>query len=54
MDRLSERRSLKRRHNLPKPPFAERAKEHCRQFTAFMFSNVGIIILVVVYMIGGK
>lgn len=39
---------------MPKPPLAERAKEHCRQFTAFMFSNVGIIILVVVYMTSGK
>lgn len=48
-------RSFRRRHhNMPKPPLAERAKEHCRQFTAFMFSNVGIIILVVVYMTSGK
>lgn len=52
---MDRQRSLRRRHNqLPQPPFAERAKDHCRQFTAFMFSNVGIIILVVVYMIGGK
>lgn len=42
------------RRRLPKKPFAARAKDGCRQFTAFMFSNVGIIILVVVYMIGGK
>lgn len=39
---------------MPKPPLAERAKEHCRQFIAFIFSNVGIIILVINYMIGGK
>lgn len=51
---MERQRSVKRRHNhVPKPPFAERAKESCRQFTAFMFSNVGIIILVVLYMIGG-
>lgn len=51
---MERQKSLRRRHNLPKPPLAERAKEHCRQFTAFMFSNVGIIILVVVYMTSGK
>lgn len=50
---MERQRSIKRRHNLPKPPLAERAKEHCRQFTAFLFSNVGIIILVVAYMTGG-
>lgn len=54
MERQRSFRSLRRRHNLPKPPLAERAKDHCRQFTAFMFSNVGIIILVVVYMTSGK
>lgn len=48
---MERRRSSRRR---PKQPFAQRAKEHCRQFTAFMFSNVGIIILVVIYMIGGE
>ncbi|KAL5277557.1 KCNK18.2 family protein [Megaselia abdita] len=31
----------------------KRIKEHCRNFTAFLFSNVGIIILVVFYTIGG-
>lgn len=31
----------------------KRLKEHCRNFTAFLFSNVGIIILVVLYTIGG-
>lgn len=31
----------------------KRIKEHCRSFTAFMFSNVGIIILVVFYTLGG-
>lgn len=48
---MERKHSFRRRQ---KAPFAERAKEQCRQFTAFMFSNVGIIILVVVYMIGGK
>lgn len=48
---MDRKTSVRRR---PLKPFAERAKDHCRQFTAFMFSNVGIIILVVVYMIGGK
>lgn len=52
---MERQKSIKQRHiHLAKKPFAERAKEHCRQFTAFMFSNVGIIILVVLYMIGGK
>ena len=37
-----------------KPPFAKRAKDHCRNFTAFMFSNVGIIFLVVLYTLAGK
>ncbi|XP_031638321.1 TWiK family of potassium channels protein 18 [Contarinia nasturtii] len=50
---MERQRSFKRRHNMPKPPLAERAKEHCRQFTAFLFSNVGIIILVVLYMTSG-
>jgi len=48
---MERKRSLRRRQ---KPPFAERAKEHCRKFTAFMFSNVGIIMLVVLYTIAGK
>ncbi|KAG4079228.1 hypothetical protein HA402_006951 [Bradysia odoriphaga] len=47
---MERKRSVRRRQ---KKPFAERAKEHCRQFTAFMFSNVGIIILVVLYMLAG-
>lgn len=51
---MERQKSFKRRHNMPKPPLAERAKEHCRQFIAFIFSNVGIIILVINYMIGGK
>lgn len=46
----TRKRSFRRRQ---KPPFAERAKDHCRKFTAFMFSNVGIILLVVVYTIAG-
>lgn len=48
---MERKRSFRRRQKLP---FRDRAKEQCRQFTAFMFSNVGIIILVVIYMIGGK
>lgn len=47
---MERKRSIRRRQ---KPPFAERAKDHCRNFTAFMFSNVGIIFLVVLYMIAG-
>ncbi|KAJ6635738.1 TWiK family of potassium channels protein 18, partial [Pseudolycoriella hygida] len=43
--------SVRRRQ---KKPFAERAKDHCRLFTAFLFSNVGIIILVVLYMTAGS
>lgn len=48
---MERKRSVRRRQ---KPPLAERAKDHCRQFTAFLFSNVGIIILVVLYMTAGK
>ncbi|XP_030379176.1 potassium channel subfamily K member 15 [Scaptodrosophila lebanonensis] len=47
---MSSRRSSFRRRD--KPPF-ERFKDHFRQFTAFMFSNVGIILLVIFYTIGG-
>lgn len=46
---MSRKRSYKRRE---KPPF-ERFKDHFRAFTAFMFSNVGIILLVIIYTIGG-
>lgn len=47
---MSDRkRSLKRRQ---KPPF-KRFKDHFRKFAAFMFSNVGIILLVISYTIGG-
>lgn len=35
-----------------KDPY-ERFKSHCRQFTAFMFSNVGITLLVILYTIAG-
>lgn len=48
---MERKRSVRRRQ---KPPFAERAKDHCRKFTAFMFSNVGIIFLVVLYTIAGE
>ncbi|XP_036330572.1 TWiK family of potassium channels protein 18-like [Rhagoletis pomonella] len=47
---MSSRRSSYRKRQ--KPPF-ERFKDKCRQFTAFMFSNVGIILLVIFYTIGG-
>ncbi|KAH8261556.1 hypothetical protein KR044_011144 [Drosophila immigrans] len=47
---MSSRRSSTRRRE--KPAF-ERFKDHCRHFTAFMFSNVGIILLVTFYTIGG-
>ncbi|KAG5673420.1 hypothetical protein PVAND_003469 [Polypedilum vanderplanki] len=47
---MERKRSIRRR---PKPPF-ERLKDHCRAFTAFMFSNVGITFLVVLYIIGGS
>lgn len=47
---MERKRSIRRRQ---KPPFAERFKDHCRNFTAFMFSNVGIIFLVALYMIAG-
>lgn len=48
---MERKRSVRRRQ---KKPFAERAKDHCRLFTAFLFSNVGIIILVVLYITAGK
>lgn len=47
---MERKRSVRRKQ---KPPFAQRAKDHCRAFTAFLFSNVGIIILVVLYMTAG-
>ncbi|XP_014091857.1 TWiK family of potassium channels protein 18 [Bactrocera oleae] len=47
---MSSRRSSFRKRQ--KPPF-ERFKDRCRQFTAFLFSNVGIILLVIIYTIGG-
>ncbi|XP_055374685.1 TWiK family of potassium channels protein 7 isoform X2 [Condylostylus longicornis] len=47
---MNRKRSFRRRQ---KPPFSERAKDHCRKFTAFLFSNVGIILLVVLYTIAG-
>lgn len=49
--KMERKRSVRRRQ---KPPFSQRAKDHCRSFTAFMFSNVGIIFLVVLYTILGK
>lgn len=49
-NKMERKRSVRRR---PKPPF-ERAKDHCRAFLAFTFSNVGITFLVVLYMIAGE
>lgn len=49
---MDRKRSV-RRPKYHKPPFLKRAKETCRKFTAFMFSNVGIILLVVLYTIAG-
>ncbi|CAG9808943.1 unnamed protein product [Chironomus riparius] len=47
---MERKRSVRRRQ---KAPF-ERLKDHCRAFTAFMFSNVGITFLVVFYIIAGS
>lgn len=47
---MERKRSLRRRQ---KAPF-ERLKDHCRAFTAFLFSNVGITFLVVFYIIFGS
>lgn len=47
---MERKRSYKRRQQLP---LTERAKDQCRKLTAFLFSNVGIILLVVLYTIAG-
>ncbi|XP_033251449.1 uncharacterized protein LOC117190492 [Drosophila miranda] len=47
---MSKQTPVERRKE--KPAF-QRFKDHCRHFTAFMFSNVGIILLVTFYTIGG-
>ncbi|XP_037826370.1 TWiK family of potassium channels protein 12-like [Lucilia sericata] len=49
---MSTPRQSFRRERKEKPPF-QRFKDHFRKFTAFMFSNVGIILLVILYTIGG-
>lgn len=49
---MERKKSIRRPRQ--KPPFGQRAKDGCRKFTAFMFSNVGIILLVVLYIIAGK
>lgn len=41
---------LRRRLN---EPITKKIKDHCRKFTAFMFSNIGIIFLVIIYTIAG-
>uniref|UniRef100_A0A336KA96 CSON005216 protein n=1 Tax=Culicoides sonorensis TaxID=179676 RepID=A0A336KA96_CULSO len=48
---MERKRSFKRRQPLT---LAERAKDQCRKLTAFLFSNVGIILLVVLYTIAGS
>lgn len=48
---MERKRSYKRRQQLP---LTERAKDQCRKLTAFLFSNVGIILLVVLYTIAGS
>lgn len=48
--KMERKRSVRRK---PKAPF-QRAMDHCRAFTAFMFSNVGITFLVVLYIIAGE
>lgn len=50
---MERKRSIRRKQQ-QKAPLAQRAKDHCRSFTAFLFSNVGIIILVVLYMTAGR
>lgn len=47
---MERKRSIRRKQPTS---FSARAKNHCRSFTAFMFSNVGIIFLVVLYTILG-
>ncbi|XP_033252339.1 uncharacterized protein LOC117191637 [Drosophila miranda] len=47
---MSKQTPVERRKE--KPAF-QRFKDHCRHFTAFMFSNVGIMLLVTFYTIGG-
>ncbi|KAL3270713.1 hypothetical protein HHI36_021241 [Cryptolaemus montrouzieri] len=48
-----ERKRSVRRHRRYEKSYAKRAKEYCRTFIAFLFSNVGIIGLVVGYTMGG-
>lgn len=48
MDRRRGRRNIK-----PKKSFVQKCKDCLRQFIAFLFSNVGIICLVVGYTAGG-
>lgn len=49
--RRSGRRSLRGRTR--KKPFCERLKDYLRTFVAFMFSNIGIVGLVIGYTIAG-
>ncbi|XP_018570605.1 TWiK family of potassium channels protein 18 [Anoplophora glabripennis] len=49
-----ERRRSVRRQRKYKRPWFKKCKEYVRQFIAFLFSNVGIIMLVVGYTIAGS
>ncbi|CAH1382271.1 hypothetical protein MTP99_006204 [Tenebrio molitor] len=49
---MERKRSVRRQRRYERP-FAKKCKDLCRQFIAFLFSNVGIIGLVVSYTIAG-
>jgi hypothetical protein len=50
---METRRSFRRRQ-YDEEPFFDKFKECVRQFIAFLFSNVGIVLLVVGYTIAGE
>lgn len=49
-----DRRRIPRRYLKRRKTWAQKCKDYIQQFVAFMFSNVGIIGLVVGYTIGGS
>ncbi|XP_049824836.1 TWiK family of potassium channels protein 7 isoform X2 [Aethina tumida] len=49
---MERKRSVRRQRK--RKTFAKKCREYCRQFIAFLFSNVGIILLVVGYTIAGS
>lgn len=53
MDRRTSRRSYGRSNSRYEKSWKEKCKDYLRQFIAFMFTNVGIIGLVVAYTIAG-